>query len=144
MPEKCNSIANALELHLSCTNPSISSSLYWNGTLHGIQYLTPMLSRCWSDFWCIFINTFEENVSLQAWKVSNNNKWSQNIGKHNISRPPAHPYFAWAIKLTVHAKITLTHFQGFSIKSGILHILNFHLHTLSCHFWLNLWKQTWL
>ena len=24
------------------------------------------------------------------------------------------------------------------IKSGILHTLKFHLHTLSCHFWLNL------
>ena len=25
------------------------------------------------------------------------------------------------------------------MKSGILHTLKFDLHTLSCHFWLNLW-----
>ena len=29
--------------------------------------------------------------------------------------------------------------MGIFIKSGILHTLKFHLHTLSCHFWLNLW-----
>ena len=28
--------------------------------------------------------------------------------------------------------------MGIFIKSGILHTLKFHLHTLSCHFWLNL------
>ena len=29
-------------------------------------------------------------------------------------------------------------FMGNFIKGGILHTLKFHLHTLSCHFWLNL------
>ena len=29
--------------------------------------------------------------------------------------------------------------MGIFIKSGILHTLKFHLHTLSCDFWLNLW-----
>ena len=29
--------------------------------------------------------------------------------------------------------------MGIFIKSGILHTLKFHLHTLSCHFWLKLW-----
>ena len=29
-------------------------------------------------------------------------------------------------------------FMGIFIKSGILHTLKFHLHTLRCHFWLNL------
>ena len=29
--------------------------------------------------------------------------------------------------------------MGIFIKSGILRTLKFHLHTLSCHFWLNLW-----
>ena len=28
--------------------------------------------------------------------------------------------------------------MGIFIKSGILHTLKFHLHTLSCYFWLNL------
>ena len=32
-------------------------------------------------------------------------------------------------------------FMGIFIKSGILHILKFHLHTLSCLFWLNLCFQ---
>ena len=27
------------------------------------------------------------------------------------------------------------------MKSGILHTLKFDLHTLSCHFWLNLWGE---
>ena len=31
-------------------------------------------------------------------------------------------------------------FMGIFIKSGILHTLKFHLHTMSCHFWLNLWS----
>ena len=31
--------------------------------------------------------------------------------------------------------------MGIFIKSGILHTLKFHLHTLNCHFWLNLWPQ---
>ena len=31
--------------------------------------------------------------------------------------------------------------MGIFIKSGILHTLKFHLHTLSCHFWLNLWND---
>ena len=29
--------------------------------------------------------------------------------------------------------------MGIFFKSGILHTLKFHLHTLGCHFWLNLW-----
>ena len=32
--------------------------------------------------------------------------------------------------------------MGIFIKSGILPPLKFHLHTLSCHFWLNLWLST--
>ena len=32
--------------------------------------------------------------------------------------------------------------MGIFIKSGILHTLNFHLHTLSCHFWLNLCSRS--
>ena len=44
MQERCNSIANALELHLSCTNPSISLSHY-NGT-RGM----PPISHCWGYF----------------------------------------------------------------------------------------------
>ena len=31
--------------------------------------------------------------------------------------------------------------MGIFIKICILHILKFHLHTLSCHFWLNLWLE---
>ena len=30
--------------------------------------------------------------------------------------------------------------MGIFIKIGILHTLKFHLHTLGCHFWLNLWE----
>ena len=32
--------------------------------------------------------------------------------------------------------------MGIFIKIGILHTLKFHLHTLSCHFWLNLWVNS--
>ena len=31
--------------------------------------------------------------------------------------------------------------MGIFMKSGILHTLKFDLHTLSCHFWLNLCPQ---
>ena len=31
--------------------------------------------------------------------------------------------------------------MGNFIKGGILHTLKFHLHILSCHFWLNLWAK---
>ena len=33
--------------------------------------------------------------------------------------------------------------MGIVIKSGILHTLKLHLHTLSCHFWLNLRSKTY-
>ena len=49
-----------------------------------------------------------------------------------------HPCFAGAIELFAHPKITLilSFSWGISSKKGILHILKFCLHTLSCHFWL--------
>ena len=55
-------------------------------------------------------------------------------------QPPVHQCFAQAIQLTAHRKITLIlSCMGNFIKSIILYTLKFHLHTLSCHFWLNLW-----
>ena len=50
------------------------------------------------------------------------------------------PCFARAIKLIAHPKITPNSFlfMGIFFKSVILHTLKFHLHTLSCQFWLNL------
>ena len=78
---------------------------------------------------------------------------------HSFSQPPMHPCFAWAIELIAYPKITqiLSFSRGFFIKSGILYTLIFHLHTLSCYFWLNLeyitsnwlwpsdaiWQQIW-
>ena len=41
MQERCNSIANALELRLSYTNPSISRTLRYEmeGRLHACEYI---------------------------------------------------------------------------------------------------------
>ena len=63
------------------------------------------------------------------------------FSQHSISQPPVQPCFARVIELIAHPKITviLSFLWGsIFIKSGILHTLKFHLHTPSCHFWLNL------
>ena len=56
MQERCNSIANALELHLSCTNPSIST-LSMLQSVHTIISSITLVQVCkhkthFSDIWC--------------------------------------------------------------------------------------------
>ena len=55
--ERCNSIANALKLHLSCTNPPIYGNLLWRsfcwcgvvmGWRHNDRHLLAMLSVCFT------------------------------------------------------------------------------------------------
>ena len=70
-------------------------------------------------------------VKSPVWKV---------ICDHSISQPPVHLCLARAIELIAHPKITFISFilMWNFIKTGILHTLKFCLHTLNCHFWLNL------
>ena len=67
-------------------------------------------------------------------------------GQHNISQPPVHPCFARAMELIAHPKITpiLSFSWEFSSKVAFLHTLKFHLHTLSCNFWLNLFLVSYI
>ena len=62
--------------------------------------------------------------------------------KHSISQPPVHLCFAQVIELIAHPEITqILSFHGdFHQKWHFAHP-KFDLHTLSCHFWLNLCPQ---
>ena len=58
--ERCNSIANAMELHLSCTNPL----KYWNNTLL-MQYTVPL--RCYMELlWKSYHHRFKNHVHLNS------------------------------------------------------------------------------
>ena len=83
-------------------------------------------------------------LGLGSFKVRVWNSLSSGMGQlscqHSISQPPVHPCFAWAIKLIAHPKIPqFLHFYWDFLQKWHFAPLKFHLHSLSCRFWLNLW-----
>ena len=95
MQERCNSIANTLELHLSCTNPSIYSvheKFLW------VIRQCLMILTGWSDIWKsssdisveVFMNSFsdDQTICLMILNKSSDifqNQWAMSDGPMALS-----------------------------------------------------------
>ena len=123
----------------------VNTKRLWNilsslSKMCGLYWCLPILGNV---VWCLLMVQFamDNHVTGKSGYFMGVMSWD-----HSISQPPVHPCFARAIELITHPKITLilSFSWGFSSKVAFcsLYTLKFHLHTLSCHYWLNLFLRS--
>ena len=115
--ERCNSIANALELHFF----EITASWHalwerFQNAFYAIIVLIQTDLNILSDIFCVDSECFNmccfnnklrfENILLFDFCVNPVKCCHHVTPTHSISQPPVHPCFARAIKLIAHPKIT--------------------------------------